>query len=65
MSDRLCFLLVQVNSLKFYFVQFSNISDRLQGDSIIEFFRYAHGIIRPCHLRKLPMGYFTEGNIGK
>ncbi|MBQ8826357.1 MAG: ABC transporter ATP-binding protein, partial [Oscillospiraceae bacterium] len=43
---------------------FQNIADRLQSASGFEIFadkRIALGE----HLRKLPMGYFTEGNIGK
>lgn len=43
---------------------FQNLADRLQSASGFEIFAEQR-IKLGKHLRKLPMGYFTEGNIGK
>lgn len=43
---------------------FQNIADRLQSASGFEIFAEKRMQLG-AHLRKLPMGYFTEGNIGK
>ncbi len=43
---------------------FQNMADRLQSASGFEIFAEKR-IALGEHLRKLPMGYFTEGNIGK
>lgn len=43
---------------------FQNIADRLQSASGFEIFAEKRMKLG-AHLRKLPMGYFTEGNIGK
>ena len=43
---------------------FQNLADRLQSASGFEIFAEQR-IKLGEHLRKLPMGYFTEGNIGK
>ena len=43
---------------------FQNLADRLQSASRFEIFAEQR-IKLGEHLRKLPMGYFTEGNIGK
>ena len=65
MSDRLCFLLgITLIVCVLFQAVFQNISDRLQGDSGYRIFSDMRMELGR-HLRKLPMGYFTEGNIGK
>lgn len=65
MSDRLCFLLgITLIVCVLFQAVFQNISDRLQGNSGYRIFSDMRMELGR-HLRKLPMGYFTEGNIGK
>lgn len=65
MSGRLCFIIGIVMAVCVALqAVFDVISDRLQSTAGFELFADKRTELGK-HLRKMPMGYFTEGNIGK